>query len=503
MRLLLGLLLLAQDEAFDPAKYQGPSEAKSVELKPPAQGSRAYLGLGTPASFEEGGIVLGDVVPDGPAAKAGLRGGDRLVKVAGRAVPDFNALSRLVRSHKPGERIEVVLEREGEERSVEVTLGAAPAGADAPGGLTMWTKPGFTLGVVRIEFPDEKHNPAFATKDWEQLLFSRGAYTEKSPTGERVYGSVADYYHEVSYGAFALRGKVFDWVELDRPRSWFEPRKMQDKEGAKEFLPKALSRVRERDGEGCFDGVDGIVFLHAGRQTYNRPYLLWPHRASISAGKRSVPYYLVAEGGARFNAINVHVHEFGHMLGLPDQYGQKHQTGVGKWCTMAVGHMGSGESRTARPHHLCVECKERLGWVKATAIDPKEPQWLKLGAIETDGTQAFKLRVGEETYFLENRERAGFDAEIEGTGLLIWRETRQGLDLVESHGRKVPNASLVETEEIPYPSFYNRHFTPATTPAAPAGLFVTDVAKRDGVVYFKVGVPNSAKSNAIEKRRDY
>jgi hypothetical protein len=278
---------------------------------------------------------------------------------------------------------------------------------------------------------------------------------------------------------------------------------MQDREGTKEFLPKALARVRERDGEGCFDGLDGIVFLHAGRQTYNRPWLLWPHRASIAAGKRTVPYYLVAEGGTRFNAINVHVHEFGHMLGLPDQYGQKHQTGVGKWCTMSVGHMGSGESRTARPHHLCVECKERLGWAKATPIDPKEPQWLRLGAIESDGTQAFKLRSGDDTFYLENRERVGFDLEIEGTGLLIWKETKSGLDLIEAHGKKVPNASLVETEEIPYPSFYNRSFTPRTQPAAPAGIFVTEIVKKEGVIYFKLGLPSDNRSRAVEKRRDY
>ena len=32
---------------------------------------------------------------------------------------------------------------------------------------------------------DEKHNPAFATRDWETLLFSRGTYTGTSPTGDR------------------------------------------------------------------------------------------------------------------------------------------------------------------------------------------------------------------------------------------------------------------------------------------------------------------------------
>ena len=131
MRLLLALLLLGQDESIDPAKYSGPREARSIEPKPispPSSSARAFLGVGSSASFEEGGIVLGEVIPDGPAAKAGLRSGDRVVRMAGRGVPDQNTLARLVRSHAPGDKVEVVLERDGEEKTLEVTLGTAPAG---------------------------------------------------------------------------------------------------------------------------------------------------------------------------------------------------------------------------------------------------------------------------------------------------------------------------------------------------------------------------------------
>lgn len=110
---------------------------------------------------------------------------------------------------------------------------------------------------------------------------------------------------------------------------------------------------------------------------------------------------------------------------------------------------------------------------------------------------------GREFYLLENRQRWGFDTELEGTGLLIWRVRRGSVDLVESHGRKVPDASLVDLEEIPWPSFYNRHFTPATTPAGSEGVYLTDIVEKDGVVYFKVGTAKAARSDGLERRRDY
>ena len=114
---------------------------------------------------------------------------------------------------------------------------------------------------------------------------------------------------------------------------------------------------------------------------------------------------------------------------------------------------GAGTARNRRPYHICLWCKERLGYVKPVAIDPKEKQWLKLAPIEKDPTQAFKIRVGNTTYYFECRARMGFDTDLEQTGLLIWKSTGRGIDLVEAHGKKVRNASLVEKKEIPFPSF--------------------------------------------------
>jgi hypothetical protein len=239
--------------------------------------------------------------------------------------------------------------------------------------------------------------------------------------------------------------------------------------------------------------------------------MLWPHRASIRAGKKTLAYYLNAEGGKYFNAVGVHIHEFGHMLGLPDQYGQRHATGIGKWCTMAVGHMGGGESRNRRPYHLCAWCKERLGWVTPAVIDPKEPQAVKLAPVQRDPSAVVKIPLkpdGAECLLLENRQRIGFDAEIEGTGLLVWHVRRGGVDLIEAHGRKVPNASLVEMEDCPFPSLYNRHFTPDTTPSSALGaalpaVYLTDITQRDGTILFRIGVEKKVSSRVVERRGDY
>ena len=59
-----------------------------------------------------------------PAAEAGLREGDRIVAVEGTACSDGNSLIVAIRSHRPGETVELTVVRDGEEQDVDVTLDA-------------------------------------------------------------------------------------------------------------------------------------------------------------------------------------------------------------------------------------------------------------------------------------------------------------------------------------------------------------------------------------------
>ena len=70
-----------------------------------------------------GAQVVG--VPDGtPAAAAGLRKGDRIVAVGDKRVLDGISLIVAIRSHRPGEELELTVVRKGRERSLTIELEA-------------------------------------------------------------------------------------------------------------------------------------------------------------------------------------------------------------------------------------------------------------------------------------------------------------------------------------------------------------------------------------------
>lgn len=68
------------------------------------------------------GAVIATVNPGGTAAAAGLREGDRVIAVDGEPVPDGIALIVAIRTHLPGETIELTVVRNGSRRSLEVRL---------------------------------------------------------------------------------------------------------------------------------------------------------------------------------------------------------------------------------------------------------------------------------------------------------------------------------------------------------------------------------------------
>ncbi|GGX90282.1 S1C family serine protease [Streptomyces hiroshimensis] len=67
------------------------------------------------------------VTPGGPGDKAGLQPHDVIKKVDGVAVHSGQELIVKIRSHRPGDRLTLTVEREGRERPVELTLGSAGA----------------------------------------------------------------------------------------------------------------------------------------------------------------------------------------------------------------------------------------------------------------------------------------------------------------------------------------------------------------------------------------
>ena len=70
------------------------------------------------------GAYLEQVVPGGPAAKAGLRNGDVIVAADGKTIVGYPQLVVIVQSHKPGDSISVTYFRGAAKKTAQITLGS-------------------------------------------------------------------------------------------------------------------------------------------------------------------------------------------------------------------------------------------------------------------------------------------------------------------------------------------------------------------------------------------
>ena len=122
-----------------------------AQLRENGSAEYAYMGVSTQALYPQlarklgldttyGGL-LSEVVPGGPAEKAGLEGGDEelafqaakyrvggdvILTVDGQKIVEENDLARTIAAHRPGEKVKLTVLHDNKRESVELTLGKRP-----------------------------------------------------------------------------------------------------------------------------------------------------------------------------------------------------------------------------------------------------------------------------------------------------------------------------------------------------------------------------------------
>jgi Tol biopolymer transport system component len=99
-----------------------------VAMPPPRGDVRQRGGsLGTiPAYGDTGaepGMILGDVRPGGPADKAGLRSGDRIIRIDSAEIRSVSDLMFVLREASPGQKARITVMREGKKLTVDAVYG--------------------------------------------------------------------------------------------------------------------------------------------------------------------------------------------------------------------------------------------------------------------------------------------------------------------------------------------------------------------------------------------
>jgi immune inhibitor A len=320
------------------------------------------------------------------------------------------------------------------------------------------------LPVVLALFKDSPMVPHITQEMVQAALFS----------GPAERGTITEAYLEMSRGALNVGGDAFPWVRVGL--TMFEvvgtDRGFGSDARIGEYLVEALDSI---DGQVDFalydnDGPDGIAnsgdddgfvdvltfeFLEVSASCGGPA--IWPHRSSLQ-GRTGAPYqtndvgiggdtiyiqdYITQSAsdctGEGVQDAAVTTHEFGHALGLSDYYhwldfdagpfGRRWILGC--WSLMAAGSWGCGPVTEERPQfgptHMMAYSKFQLGWVDFDSLDVGEV-WnheITLDAVQTSGV-ALRIPMGTggtEFFIAEFRALIGFDAQLPGAGVLMYKQ---------------------------------------------------------------------------------
>jgi len=182
---------------------QAPQYARSVTAPAFEGDSRGYGAyLGTVPDYSameatEGGVKLSDVRAGGPADKAGIKGGDRIIGMAGTRIENLYDMTYALQDHKPNDTIDVVVMRGAQKLTLRATLGSrsdmanikpgqAHPGADMKMATT--TVPAASAPVT----PEPKAKVAdyFVNRPGKDFVIKAGKPFEKTFDGEKHFRDI-------------------------------------------------------------------------------------------------------------------------------------------------------------------------------------------------------------------------------------------------------------------------------------------------------------------------
>jgi S1-C subfamily serine protease len=102
------------------APVAGAPAARPPAVAEPPAGS---IGVHLTNDARSGRTVVEAVVAGSPAAKAGLRPGDLILKVGDETVGGHEETARAIVRRRPGDRVTLAIQRDGQGQAIEVTIG--------------------------------------------------------------------------------------------------------------------------------------------------------------------------------------------------------------------------------------------------------------------------------------------------------------------------------------------------------------------------------------------
>lgn len=296
--------------------------------------------------------------------------------------------------------------------------------------------------VILVNFKDRQFtmdNP----QEFYQKLTSEKNYQDASLTNYPVpvTGSARDYFRDNSMGIFDPTFDVVGPVTIDYNAK-------QANDNTYGIITSALNKANASVDFSQYDlnndgYIDIVYFIFAGYGSYvqgNDSGYLWPH-ANDWSGRMNFTKYDGKKFGRYACSVEIqdyedyayqHVwldgigticHEFSHVLGLADHYDTDYE-GSGGESNHPAGYdvMSGGADYNYGLTPVGYNAFERymLGFCEPTPLT--EAGNYSLEPFNT-GNQSYFITSAKanEEFYIENRQKQGWDSYLPGHGLLVWR----------------------------------------------------------------------------------
>ena len=290
-----------------------------------------------------------------------------------------------------------------------------------------------SLIVILVEFDDVTHDSRYTDGDFYSMLFGRNY--ARTPDGEEVYGSMYQYWSDMSCGTYEVRGRIAnqigendsgdpipEWIALGRDKGYFHG---VDRTS---FIGTALdSAVSQQGLDVSTSDRRKLCIIYAGNVYFSSdvgkglvPAWNLGYRTYTMSEKWAAPHTGNSETDlAKFSHIGAHCHEYGHSLGLPDMYYKKPREGreparqfveYKEWGLMASG---AGKATSAstwgdNPAPVTPHFRADLGWIQPSPVNSHGQRTLTYSS-ERQSYQSDVYRISshgasKDFFLIENRQ---------------------------------------------------------------------------------------------------
>ncbi len=371
--------------------------------------------------------------------------------------------------------------------------------------------------VILVEYKDYKFKLSDPQGYFHDLL-NKDGFSQYGGTG-----CAAEYFRENSHNQFRPVFDVLGPVTLANNRryyggndSWGNDRAPQDMvvEAVKALDSTVDFSKYDLDGDGYVDNVF-VFYAGEGEASSNVLESVWPHSWDLSdTGMQfkvdgvTVDHYACSNEweGTRPDGVGTFIHEFSHVMGLPDLYDTESDLTCtpGSWSVLDYGPYNN-DGRT--PPNYSIYERNAMGWMEPEVIDG--PASIVLDPlVDTNQGYIIQTPVTTEFFLLENRQQKGWDKYLPGHGMLIWHidfnqkvfddnvvnntSSHQYVEIEKANGVKSSTNDAVLAGWAWPGTSGATSFTDNTSPSmktwkgSSLGLPITAIAERGGVVTFDV-----------------